>query len=35
MNQGRSKKQMETNYKLTLWSFVGLAVSLIIALLSS
>ena len=35
MNQGRNNKQMETNYKLTFWSFIGLAVSLIFAFLSS
>lgn len=28
MNQGRSKKQMETNYKLTLWSLIGLVVTI-------
>ena len=31
MNQGRSKKQMETNYKLTFWSFVGLIITVVLA----
>jgi hypothetical protein len=30
MNQGRDKRQMETNYKIALWSLIGLIVSWIL-----
>ena len=33
MNQGRSKKQMETKYKLTFWSFAGLIVTILLAVI--
>ena len=34
MNQGRSKKQMETNYKITLWSLIGLGIVMVCILFS-
>ena len=33
--QGRGKKQMENNYKLTFWSFVGLILMFIIICITS
>lgn len=32
-NQGRSPRQMESNYKILMWSMVGFIVSLVIAVL--
>ena len=34
MNQGRSKKQIEGNYKMTFWSLVGLVLIWIIIILN-
>ena len=34
MNQGRSNKQMETNYKITLWSLIGLSIVMVCILFS-
>jgi len=33
MSQGRSKKQMESNYKITFWSFVGLIVTIVLSVI--
>ena len=29
-NQGRSQRQVESNYKLVFWSVVGLAISIVL-----
>lgn len=29
-NQGRSPRQVESNYKLVFWSFVGLAIAVVL-----
>jgi len=35
LNQGRSKKQMENNYKITGYSIVGFVIILILAIIFS